>query len=150
MKKINIVLLVFIAAFGAMAFTFMFVNDLKEEASMYTDFESAFHINKKVHIAGEWVNRDDYSYDGDNDVLEFYLKDTLQHIEKVRYYDPMPSNFESAEKVVVVGSYEGNVFVADKILMKCPSKYNETEIHPGDQTGLVPADQMPANMGKND
>jgi len=29
---------------------------------------------------------------------------------------------------VVVGSYRKDVFVADKILLKCPSKYQEEEI----------------------
>ena len=40
--------------------------------------------------------------------------------------------FETADKIVVIGKYEGDVFVADKILMKCPSKYqnNQLEGHP--------------------
>jgi cytochrome c-type biogenesis protein CcmE len=30
--------------------------------------------------------------------------------------------------VVVIGSFHENLFVADKILLKCPSKYQEEEI----------------------
>jgi cytochrome c-type biogenesis protein CcmE len=40
--------------------------------------------------------------------------------------NPKPANFEEAEKLVIEGSTQGDVFVADKILTKCPSKYNES------------------------
>ena len=56
------------------------------------------------------------------------MQDTLNRVELVRYYDPKPTNFEQAEKVVVIGGYEEGAFVAEKIIMKCPSKYEEEEI----------------------
>jgi cytochrome c-type biogenesis protein CcmE len=36
-----------------------------------------------------------------------------------------PQNFEHTEQVVILGRYriDGNVFEADKVLVKCPSKY---------------------------
>ena len=46
-------------------------------------------------------------------------------LQKVRYNNPKPANFEEAEKVVVQGKNQGDVFVADNILVKCPSKYND-------------------------
>ena len=47
---------------------------------------------------------------------------------KVHYLNPKPANFEDAEKLVVEGSMKGDVFVADYILVKCPSKYNDTNV----------------------
>ncbi len=36
-----------------------------------------------------------------------------------------PQNFEHTEQVVMLGKYrtDGNIFEADKVLVKCPSKY---------------------------
>ncbi|HPS56472.1 MAG TPA: cytochrome c maturation protein CcmE [Spirochaetota bacterium] len=38
-----------------------------------------------------------------------------------------PANFEHAEELVVIGRYskEKNIFIADKVLTKCPSKYQK-------------------------
>jgi cytochrome c-type biogenesis protein CcmE len=43
----------------------------------------------------------------------------------------MPPDFTRSEKVVVVGSYHNDLFVADKILLKCPSKYQENKLKAG-------------------
>lgn len=49
--------------------------------------------------------------------------------QRVFYNEPVPADFARAEQVVVIGSYKTeDLFVADKILMKCPSKYQETEV----------------------
>jgi cytochrome c-type biogenesis protein CcmE len=49
---------------------------------------------------------------------------------KVTYNGSKPQDFERSEQIVITGKYQGNQFYADKILMKCPSKYNngQTEI----------------------
>jgi cytochrome c-type biogenesis protein CcmE len=43
----------------------------------------------------------------------------------------MPPDFTRSEKVVVIGNYQNNAFVARKILLKCPSKYQEEKINAG-------------------
>jgi cytochrome c-type biogenesis protein CcmE len=40
----------------------------------------------------------------------------------------MPQDFLKSEKVVVIGSYDGDHFQASKILLKCPSKYQEEKV----------------------
>lgn len=130
MKKINVILLVVIAISAGLLFTLFLGMSLGEEASEYVDFRSAKNMDKKVHVVGTWVR--DYEQNDLSDVntYSFYLQDSLQNVELVRYNDPKPPNFESAEKVVVIGGYnhQEGLFEADKILMKCPSKYNETEL----------------------
>ena len=49
-------------------------------------------------------------------------------LEKVFFGEPMPPDFLLSEQVVVIGGYENNQFVADDILLKCPSKYTEENI----------------------
>jgi cytochrome c-type biogenesis protein CcmE len=53
------------------------------------------------------------------------MKDENGLIRQVHYPNPKPANFEDAEQVVVEGQMEGDVFVAEHILIKCPSKYND-------------------------
>ena len=49
--------------------------------------------------------------------------------QKVYYNQPMPPDFTRSEKVVVIGSYDGDDFNASKIILKCPSKYQEEKIN---------------------
>jgi cytochrome c-type biogenesis protein CcmE len=47
---------------------------------------------------------------------------------KVVYHNPEPTDFERSEKIVIVGSMEGDHFEASKILLKCPSKYTDNQV----------------------
>jgi cytochrome c-type biogenesis protein CcmE len=46
---------------------------------------------------------------------------------KVLHRGPEPQNFQHTDQVVVLGKYqnEGGIFNADKVLVKCPSKYSK-------------------------
>ncbi|MBL7876722.1 MAG: cytochrome c maturation protein CcmE, partial [Cyclobacteriaceae bacterium] len=65
----------------------------------------------------------------DNLSFSFILIDEEQKEQKVYYNEPMPPDFARSEKVVVIGGYQNNAFVANKILLKCPSKYQEEKIN---------------------
>ncbi len=136
MSKVRLILLIILAGAFGLAFTFFFMSNLFSEASIYTDFTKAESLNKKVHVVGKWTRRDDYFYDSQRDVLDFWMADSLQREVKVRFHDPMPANFESAEKIVVIGKMEDGHFEADHIQMKCPSKYNKEEIEDPSQPNL--------------
>ena len=43
----------------------------------------------------------------------------------VRYKGAKPDTFDDAYHVVAIGKYTGDAFAADKLLVKCPSKYEE-------------------------
>jgi len=119
----NIGLLVVIAIVGGVFMIFGVMNSVEGEATSYSNFKEAKSTGEMVHVAGTWINREEANYDHNRDLFTFWMQDTLQNIAQVHYNDPMPTNFESAEKVVCVGSFQSEVFVAEKILMKCPSKY---------------------------
>jgi cytochrome c-type biogenesis protein CcmE len=104
----------------------IFGISLSKNLSTYSTFDSAKSSGKTVHIAGEWVNRQ-RSMENEN-LFQFYVRDSLDQVELVKYYDPKPNNFEQAERIVLVGRYDQQEFVADKIITKCPSKYGEAEV----------------------
>ena len=43
----------------------------------------------------------------------------------IRYKGAKPDTFDDAYHVVAIGKYTGDAFAADKLLIKCPSKYEE-------------------------
>jgi len=49
---------------------------------------------------------------------------------RIRYSGVKPLNFEHAKQVVALGKYNKSdkIFEADKILVKCPSKYTKEEV----------------------
>lgn len=110
------------------------------EVSTYATFAEATEIaakdsDKKIHVAGS-LKKDaagrilgmDYQPQIDPNHFTFRLVDRDQQEKLVVYGNPKPQDFERSEQVVVIGNMQGGEFVAEKILMKCPSKYQETEI----------------------
>jgi cytochrome c-type biogenesis protein CcmE len=64
-------------------------------------------------------------YDRQENVFIFHMRDKNGTVRRVRYADPKPANFEEAEEVVVEGYAGEDAFIAESILVKCPSKYND-------------------------
>lgn len=54
--------------------------------------------------------------------IEFVGKDKNGEKVKVRYTGD-PVNLDQADRVTAIGKLDGEVFVADQMLVKCPSKY---------------------------
>lgn len=124
MKLSSIILLIIIALF-----TVGLAVNFSGNSSTYTTFSEAKKSQERVHIVGKWTKREESSYDPSQDIFTFFLEDTTGTIAKVSYHDPKPMDFEKAERVVVIGHYETpEIFDAEKIVMKCPSKYGEEEI----------------------
>ena len=61
----------------------------------------------------------------DANLFTFTLIDEKGIAKPVVYFDAKPQDFERSEKVVVVGNMKNEQFIAKKILMKCPSKYQD-------------------------
>lgn len=83
-----------------------------------------------VQIAGG-LAKDSASYDEASTSLHFKLQDPASgETLAVRYRGLRPANFEDAVSIVAIGRYraEAGEFEATKLLVKCPSKYQGTEV----------------------
>jgi cytochrome c-type biogenesis protein CcmE len=110
------------------------------DASSYVTFTQAAEMAKSgesdgVHVVGKLTKNDQgkiinmvYQPQVDPNHFEFTLVDTENHMQKVVYNSPKPQDFDRSEQVVVIGSMQGDHFRADKILLKCPSKYQENKL----------------------
>jgi cytochrome c-type biogenesis protein CcmE len=122
MKKIHIVLLVFIAAAIAVLISFL------QTATTYDTVATAMNKpGKFVHLMARWDRNQPMEYDAINNpnYLSFTAVDTLGKSVKVIYHNPKPENFEVSEKLVLQGMYEDGIFDCKTIQTKCPSKYKD-------------------------
>lgn len=102
----------------------LFVN-FGQQVGGYMNFVEAAETGSSAHVVGEWVEDRRFNYDRDRNVFSFYMMDETGTVRLVEYPNPKPANFEDAERLVVEGRTEGDVFLARHILVKCPSKYND-------------------------
>ncbi len=108
------------------------------DASTYVTFSEAKELadkgkDEKIHVVGQLKKDTDGNVIGiekSDDMLSFsfIMVDENQNEQRVFYPEPMPADFMRSEQVVVIGSYQNESFLANKILMKCPSKYQEEEV----------------------
>ena len=119
MKPKTIIGLIAMVGFASL----LFLN-FGEQVGGYMGFEEAAETQARAHVVGQWVEDRQTSYDPASNVFSFYMKDELGVVRQVRYINPKPASFQDAEKLVVEGHLKGEVFEAEHILMKCPSKYN--------------------------
>ncbi|MFL3000607.1 MAG: cytochrome c maturation protein CcmE [Cytophagales bacterium] len=121
---ISVVVIIIISTFGD-ASTYVSFNkakDMYESGSM-----SKFHVVGKLNK--DQNNRILGFTNGENMLsFTFEMIDEEGKKENVFYGEPMPPDFLLSEQVVVIGGYENNKFVANEILLKCPSKYTEEDI----------------------
>jgi len=134
MKKTHIFILLIIAVAVGVIISTM------SGASSYVTFaearlQAAAGNANKVHVVGT-LPRDSQNrpvgleYDPlrDASYFAFTLVDTVNVAQRVVYHNPAPPDLDKSEQVVIVGAMKDNIFVADQILTKCPSKYVEKDL----------------------
>ena len=122
MKKTHILAIIVIAlAIGAIMTT---VSD----SSTYSNFSEAIeNPGKEYHVVGQLNKEAEMTYDPEvnANLFAFSMIDNNGDEQRVHFAGSKPQDFERSEQIVLVGKYENDTFQASKILMKCPSKYNE-------------------------
>ncbi len=101
-----------------------------KDVSTYATFEAATLNNTRVKIAGQIDKNFDIKYDPveSPNSFSFRMVDSDGISKKVIIKKPKPQDFELSETVVVTGEMQDETFVADEVLLKCPSKYKDEEL----------------------
>lgn len=120
MKRTHIAIIVFIAiAIGAIMVT---IND----ASTYVGFAQAEeNMGTKYTVIGYLDKEAQMDYNARANRFTFTAIDKEGQKQKVFYHQPKPQDFERSEEITMKGFATDSAFIAEEILMKCPSKYNE-------------------------
>jgi cytochrome c-type biogenesis protein CcmE len=115
---LGIAVIVGFVAFGAGAF--------KSNLTPYVSFEKARASSTAVQVAGKLVERSD-RFDEANSQLVFRIEDGHGQQLEITYKGPKPGNFHEATQVVAIGRFHDGALEAEKLLVKCPSKYQGLE-----------------------
>ncbi len=92
--------------------------------SYTTRVAEAVDSSRSVQLAGFLGSTGEYDAEGR---FTFMIQDEDGAMLKVISDDPRPANFEQAISIVAIGRYDQaeQALVADDLLVKCPSKYQE-------------------------
>ena len=117
MKKSTIIGIVVIAAFMALG-----AGAFKGAATRYVSFGEARKSPSVVQVKGS-VDVKSIRVDRKSYALSFDLTDEAGDRLPVVYPGSEPPSFREAPSVVAVGRYNGSALEAERLLVKCPSKY---------------------------
>ena len=111
-----------------LAFLGLGLSTFSKSMTPYVTFGEAKATDRNVQVMGGLV-KGSSRYDTKTKTLHFNLvdektKDTLA----VAYQEVKPANFEDAISIVAIGKYHDGTFDAEKLLVKCPSKYQGEEV----------------------
>ncbi|HVG06958.1 MAG TPA: cytochrome c maturation protein CcmE [Thermoanaerobaculia bacterium] len=113
-----------------LAFAGFSLSAFKETMTPYVSYQEARAADRVVQVMGA-LEKGSSKYVDTEDFLYFTIKepegkDTI----RVRYKGLKPANFEDAISIVAIGHFdEGDKeFEANKLLVKCPSKYQGAEV----------------------
>jgi cytochrome c-type biogenesis protein CcmE len=124
MKKSSILGIISIAVAIAI------IISIYADSSTYASFKEAQKTEAELHVVGQLNKDKDLIYNPiqDANYFAFYMLDEEGQECKVVFNGSKPQDFERSEQIVLTGKMVGEEFHASKILMKCPSKYNEDQI----------------------
>ena len=119
-----------IGALVLLAFAGFSLASFRDTLTPYVSYPEARAANRVVQVAGA-LQKGSSAYEMANGSLLFTLRDpkTTENL-RVRFKGVKPGNFEDAISIVAIGRYDPQVkeFAANKLLVKCPSKYQGTEV----------------------
>ncbi len=117
MKKYRLLCLTVIAGFMAYS-AYAFQSAL----TPYVTFAQAKESKTIVQVKGTLATPQ-MALSGDGSAIRFILKDDAGQEAPVVYRGSRPDGLEQATGIIAIGKYSGQEFQADKLLVKCPSKY---------------------------
>ncbi|MDY7093532.1 MAG: cytochrome c maturation protein CcmE [Acidobacteriota bacterium] len=113
-----------------LAFAGFTMASFQDTLTPYVSYDKAREMNRTVQVAGG-LEAESSSYDEAGQSLLFTLEDPENgDTLKVRYHGLKPANFEEAVSIVAIGHYDStnDRLEAEKLLVKCPSKYQGAEM----------------------
>lgn len=116
-----------IAAVMTLAFVGFGLTAFQKTLTPYLSFEEARKARGVVQVMGA-LDKESDRYDSKSEELSFDLVDPNGHRMPVVYRGVRPGNFKDAISIVAIGRFSQGRIDAEKLLVKCPSKYQGAEV----------------------
>jgi cytochrome c-type biogenesis protein CcmE len=127
-----------VAAAFALVFIALGVTAFQKTLTPYLSFDEARKARGAVQVMGSLDKTSD-RYDTTRQELRFDLLDPNGHRMPVTYRGIKPGNFKDAISIVAIGPYRDGRIEAEKLLVKCPSKYQGAEVEKAYSSATRPA-----------
>jgi cytochrome c-type biogenesis protein CcmE len=126
MKTSHILALIAIAASLA-----VIITTYNSDITSYGNFSNTAQTQQTIKLIGQLVKEKPIEYNPEKDpnYLTFYLRDDQGEVRKVVLKATKPQDFERSEQVVLTGKMNGDIFLAEDMQLKCPSKYKDEETY---------------------
>jgi cytochrome c-type biogenesis protein CcmE len=116
-----------IAAVFTLAFVGFGLTAFQKTLTPYLSFDEARKARGVVQVMGGLDKQSD-RYDTATQQLSFDLIEASGKRMPVVYRGIKPGNFKDAISIVAIGRYREGRIEAEKLLVKCPSKYQGAEV----------------------
>ena len=116
-----------IAAVMTLAFVGFGLSAFQKTLTPYLSFDEAKKTKGVVQVMGA-LDKESDRYDDKTEQLSFELVDPNGHRMPVVYRGLRPGNFKDAISIVAIGRFQDGRIEAEKLLVKCPSKYQGAEV----------------------
>jgi cytochrome c-type biogenesis protein CcmE len=111
-----------------LGFLVLGLSTFSRSMTPYVSFAEAKTTKRTVQVMGA-LEKGTSRYDIATKTLHFNLVDPqTKELLPVTYRDVKPANFEDAVSIVAIGKFQADGFRAEKLLVKCPSKYQGEEV----------------------
>ncbi|HAC14388.1 MAG TPA: hypothetical protein DCE78_00360 [Bacteroidetes bacterium] len=109
-------------------FTSLVMYNFSSSIGTYVDFEQAEdREGYRSYVIGTWETEMPHGFSMESKTFNFHMKDEQGNVRRVVFNNAKPANFEDADQLVVKGTMQNGVFYSDDMLVKCPSKYNDSQ-----------------------
>ncbi|WP_378956419.1 cytochrome c maturation protein CcmE [Pelosinus sp. sgz500959] len=92
----------------------------------YVTFSQAKAMNGSVQVRGVLAT-EQVTMTDDGKAVKFKLRDEKGQEATIIYKGTKPEGIEQATSIVAIGKYQNDQFIAEKLLVKCPSKYQSVQ-----------------------
>ena len=116
-----------IAAVLTLAFLGFGLTAFQKTLTPYLTFDEARKSRGVVQVMGG-LDKESDRYDTTKEALPFELIDPAGGRMPVVYRGTKPANFKDAISIVAIGRFQDGRIEAEKLLVKCPSKYQGAEV----------------------
>ena len=117
-----------VAAALTLAFLGFGLTAFQKTLTPYLSFDEARKSRGVVQVMGG-LDKESDRYDTSRQELSFDLLDPVSGGRMpVTYRGTKPANFKDAISIVAIGRFQDGRIEAEKLLVKCPSKYQGAEV----------------------
>ena len=96
-----------------------------DSVTPYVGIEEARKSSSNVQVKGLLDRNAPAPHMEGNDFVFTLQDEDTGETMPVRYHGAKPDQFDQAHHIVAIGKYQDSAFESDKLLIKCPSKYEQ-------------------------